>query len=153
MSFSCVTQELNTSTSMGRMCMNLLMTFAQFERELASKRAYDKMAATTRKGFWPGGTIPYGYKRIDKRLVVDPETAPNVIKICEWYLELGTPKFVAKRLTENGIQRFPERDKPFDTIMVATALRNCVYIVFPRARGRYPLSYASYASSARVPRV
>ena len=137
-SFSCVTQELNTSTSMGRMCMNLLMTFAQFERELASERTSDKMAATRRKGFWPGGTVPYGYKRIDKRLVVDPETAPNVIKIFEWYLELGTPKLVAKRLAENGIMRFPKKNKPFDTVMVATALRNCVYI------GRVPLKSESF---------
>ena len=137
-SFSCVTQELNTSTSMGRMCMNLLMTFAQFERELASERTSDKMAATRRKGIWPGGTVPYGYKRIEKRLVVDPDTAPNVVKIFEWYLELGTPKLVAKRLTEKGILRFPERNKPFDTVMVATALRNCVYI------GRVPLKNESF---------
>ncbi len=137
-SFSCVTQELNTSTSMGRMCMNLLMTFAQFERELASERTSDKMAATRRKGFWPGGTVPYGYRRIDKRLVVDPEIAPNVIKMFEWYLELGTPKLVAKRLAENGIMRFPKKNKPFDTVMVATALRNCVYI------GRVPLKSESF---------
>lgn len=137
-SFACVTQELNTSTSMGRMCMNLLMTFAQFERELASERTSDKMAATRRKGFWPGGTVPYGYKRVKKRLVVDPETAPNVVKIFEWYLELGTPKLVARRLAENGILRFPEKNKPFDTVMVATALRNCVYI------GRVPLKKESF---------
>lgn len=70
--------------------------------------------------------------------MVDPETAPNVVKIFEWYLELGTPKLVAKRLAENGIMRFPEKNKPFDTVMVATALRNCVYV------GRVPLKNESF---------
>ena len=126
-SFSCVTQEFNTSTSMGRMCMNLLMTFAQFERELCSERVRDKMSATRRKGIWPGGIVPYGYRQVDHRLVPEPEEAENVRKIFRWYLELGSPKAVAARLNEKGILRFPERGVPWDTVKVSTCVRNCLY--------------------------
>ena len=67
-----VTQQIDTSTSMGRMIINLLMSFAQFERECASDRVRDKIAATRKKGIWPGGLPPYGYKNVDKKLIPDP---------------------------------------------------------------------------------
>ena len=70
-----VTQQIDTSTSMGRMIINLLMSFAQFERECASDRVRDKIAATRKKGIWPGGLPPYGYKNVDKKLIPDPEKA------------------------------------------------------------------------------
>ena len=74
-----VTQQIDTSTSMGRMIVNLLMSFAQFEREMTSDRIRDKFAASRRKGLWMGGVIPYGYKNVDYRLVVDPEQAEKVL--------------------------------------------------------------------------
>ena len=74
-----VTQQIDTSTSMGRMIVNLLMSFAQFEREMTSDRIRDKFAASRRKGLWMGGVIPYGYKNVDHRLVVDPEQAEKVL--------------------------------------------------------------------------
>ena len=74
-----VTQQIDTSTSMGRMIVNLLMSFAQFEREMTSDRVRDKMAASRKKGIWTGGVIPYGYKSIDSKLVPDPENAPKVL--------------------------------------------------------------------------
>lgn len=127
-SFSCVTQELNTATSTGRMVINRLMTFAQFERELCAERVSDKVAATRKKGLWTGGVIPYGYQLENRHLIIDPQTAPNVVKIFEWYLELGTPKRVARRLAEHGILRHPEKNKPWDTRLVLSALQNCIYI-------------------------
>lgn len=74
-----VTQQIETSSSMGRMIVNLLMSFAQFEREMTSDRVWDKMAASRKKGIWTGGVIPYGYKSIDSKLVPDPENAPKVL--------------------------------------------------------------------------
>ena len=74
-----VTQQIDTSTSMGRMIVNLLMSFAQFEREMTFDRVRDKMAASRKKGIWTGGVIPYGYKSIDSKLVPDPENAPKVL--------------------------------------------------------------------------
>ena len=74
-----VTQQIDTSTSMGRMILNLLMSFAQFEREMTSDRVRDKMAASRKKGIWTGGVIPYGYKSIDSKLVPDPENAPIIV--------------------------------------------------------------------------
>lgn len=126
-SFVSVTQEFNTSTSMGRMVLNLLMTFAQFEREIISERVADKVAQSRRLGYWTGGYVPYGYKRVDKKLVPDPQTAPNVRKMFEWYVHFGTPKLVSRRLKAEGILRFPEKGIAWNTVMVATALRNCVY--------------------------
>lgn len=137
-SFTCVTQELNTSTSMGRMVMNLLMTFAQFEREMTIERVRDKIHATRKKGIWSGGQVPYGYKSSDRRLIPDPETAPNVQKIFEWYLELGTPKLVVRKLNEAGIRRYADREHDWNTVMIGTMLRNCIYI------GRVPLKKESF---------
>ena len=126
--FASVTQEFNTDSSMGKMVLNLLMTFSQFERDLTSERVRDKMAATRKKGLWPGGTVPYGYMRVDKRLVPDPETAPNVKHIFELYRETGSPKEVCRRLTEEGILRFPVRKVRWNTPSLSTCLRNVVYI-------------------------
>ena len=134
--FACVTQDLNTSTPMGRMCTNILMTFAQFEREVTSERVTDKMEATRRKGLWPGGSVPYGYKRENKRLIPNPDEAPNLVKIFEWFVELGSPKLVVKKLQENHILRGP--GKEWNTEIVGTALRNVVYI------GRVPLREESF---------
>lgn len=136
--FACVTQEFNTSTSMGRMVVNLLMTFAQFEREMTSERVRDKMAATRKKGVWVGGYVPYGYKRVDKKLVPDPKTAPKVSRIFELYLQLGTPKLVARQLEKEGIFYNAEANKLWDTPKISTALRNCLYI------GRVPLKDETY---------
>lgn len=136
--FASVTQEFNTDTSMGRMVLNLLMTFAQFEREMTSERVRDKMAATRRKGLWPGGSVPYGYLRVNKRLVPDPATAANVKHIFELYRDCGSPKRVCRTLTEEGILRFPAKGVKWNTANLSTCLRNVVYI------GRVPLGEESY---------
>ena len=136
--FASVTQEFNTDTSMGRMVLNLLMTFAQFERELTSERVRDKMAAARKKGLWPGGTVPYGYMRVRKRLVPDPATSVNVKHIFELYRDTGSPKRVCKTLTQEGIFRFPDRQVKWNTVSLSTCLRNIVYI------GRVPLGNESF---------
>ena len=77
-SFVAVTQQFNTTTSMGRLTLNVLLSFAQFERELSSERVRDKVAASRKKGKWTGGSVPLGYDSKDKKLVVNPAEAKTV---------------------------------------------------------------------------
>ena len=70
MSFVAVTQQFNTTTSMGRLTLNILLSFAQFEREVIGERVRDKIAASKRKGIWVGGPVPLGYAAVEKKLVV-----------------------------------------------------------------------------------
>src|ERR1700741_4176975 len=88
-SFVSVTQQFNTTTSMGRLTLNVLLSFAQFEREVPSERIRDKIAASKRKGLWVGGPLPLGYDMKDKKLVVEAEEADTVRYIYECYLKLG----------------------------------------------------------------
>jgi len=87
-SFVAVTQQFNTTTSMGRLTLNVLLSFAQFERELASERVRDKVAASRKKGKWTGGTVPLGYDTKDKKLVINKAEAETVRTIFRLYLEL-----------------------------------------------------------------
>ena len=80
-----VTQQIDTSSSMGRMIVNLLMSFAQYEREMTSDRVRDKMAASRKRGMWTGGIVPYGYKTVDRKLVIDTERAQEVLFAFERY--------------------------------------------------------------------
>ena len=88
-SFVAVTQQFNTTTSMGRLTLNVLLSFAQFERELAGERIRDKFAASRRKGMWMGGTVPLGYDVKDRKLVINADEAERVRLIFERYLALG----------------------------------------------------------------
>ena len=101
-----VTQKFDTSTSMGRMMLNMLMTFAQFEREMTSDRIRDKMAATRKKGMWTGGVVPYGYKSIDRKLVVDPSRKDEVLFAFEHYAQnhsfLQTTRDLLERFGTRG---------------------------------------------------
>ena len=87
-SFVAVTQQFNTTTSMGRLTLNVLLSFAQFERELSSERVRDKVAASRRKGKWMGGTVPLGYDVKDKKLVINKDEAETIRYIFKRYLEL-----------------------------------------------------------------
>src|SRR4029079_11407362 len=87
-SFVAVTQQFNTTTSMGRLTLNVLLSFAQFERELASERVRDKVAASRKKGKWTGGTVPLGYEAKHKKLVINKNEGQTVRTIFQLYLEL-----------------------------------------------------------------
>ena len=89
-SFVAITQQFNTTTSMGRLTLNILLSFAQFERELSSERVRDKIAASRAKGKWTGGNIPFGYRTHDKKLIIDDREAETVRYIFKRYLELGS---------------------------------------------------------------
>src|SRR6201981_830397 len=88
-SFVAVTQPFNTTPSMGRLTLNVLLSFAQFEREVTGERIRDKIAASRRKGMWMGGMVPLGYDLEDRHLVVNPEEANRVKEIFQAYLAEG----------------------------------------------------------------
>src|SRR3954465_5352415 len=89
-SFVSVTQHFNTTTSMGRLTLNVLLSFAQFEREVTSERIRDKIAASKRKGLWVGGIVPLGYRVENRKLVVDEPEAEIVQLVFARYRELGS---------------------------------------------------------------
>jgi len=103
-SFVSVTQSFNTTSSMGRLTLNVLLSFAQFEREVIGERVRDKIAASKRKGIWVGGPVPLGYRCIDKKLVVVPEEAEMVRIIFRCYLDLGSMGAVIEDLDRRGIR-------------------------------------------------
>jgi site-specific DNA recombinase len=103
-SFVSVTQQFNTTTSMGRLTLNVLLSFAQFEREVTSERIRDKMAASKRKGLWVGGTLPLGYEMKDGKIAVVEEEAELVRSIFRRYLELGSVNELLRDLREGNIR-------------------------------------------------
>src|ERR1700747_634584 len=86
--FVSVTQSFNNTNSMGRLTLNILLSFAQFERELGSERVRDKIAASKRRGLWTGGGVPLGYKAENKQLVIDPVEAEIVRRIFRRFVTL-----------------------------------------------------------------
>ena len=103
-SFVSVTQSFNTTSSMGRLTLNVLLSFAQFEREVIGERVRDKIAASKRKGIWVGGPVPLGYANVDKKLVVVPEEAETVRSIYSRYLELGSIGALVAELDRTGVR-------------------------------------------------
>src|SRR5450631_104551 len=135
-SFVAVTQQFNTTTSMGRLTLNVLLSFAQFERELSSERVRDKIAASRRKGKWTGGTVPLGYEAQDKKLVINKTEAETVRTIFRRYLALGSFSKLVADLDRRGIvtkRRVTKVAKynggiPFTYGPLAHFLKNRVYL-------------------------
>src|SRR5215218_8869451 len=103
-SFVSVTQAFNTTTSMGRLTLNVLLSFAQFEREVTGERIRDKIAASKRKGMRMGGPVPLGYDVKDKKLVINTEEAERVRYIFGRYLELKSLTELLRDLRQRGIR-------------------------------------------------
>ena len=102
-SFVSVTQQFNTTTSMGRLTLNVLLSFAQFEREVTSERIRDMIAASKKKGMWMGGPVPMGYRVEQKRLVIEPTEADLVRQLFDLYLEIGSAPRLKERVDELGL--------------------------------------------------
>src|SRR5467141_210511 len=100
-SFVAVTQQFNTTTSMGRLTLNVLLSFAQFEREVTGIR--DKIAASKRKGIWMGGFVPLGYNVCDRRIVIDEREAETVRYVFRRYQELGCVRLLKEDLDRRGV--------------------------------------------------
>jgi site-specific DNA recombinase len=103
-SFVAVTQQFNTTTSMGRLTLNVLLSFAQFEREVTGERIRDKIAASKQKGMWMGGLVPLGYEVHERRLIVNQSEAETVREIFRRYLELGCVRLLMEELNRHGIR-------------------------------------------------
>lgn len=124
--FSSVTQEVNTTTSSGRMMLNNLVNFAQYEREVIAERIRDKMAASRKKGKWVGGSVPFGYMPVDKKLVENPEEAEIVRWMFRQYESLYSVRDIADRLNEKNM--LFRKGKKWNIKHVYRILRNHIYI-------------------------
>jgi site-specific DNA recombinase len=102
-SFVSVTQQFNTTSSMGRLTLNVLLSFAQFEREITSERIRDKFKASKEKGMWMGGYVPLGYDVKDRHLLINPEEAKTIQYIFEQYLALGNVRNLKQNLDDKHI--------------------------------------------------
>ena len=102
-SFVAVTQHFNTTTSMGRLTLNVLLSFAQFEREVTGERIRDKIAASRRKGIWMGGVVLLGYEARERRLVINPAEAEVVRQVFGRYLDLGCVRLLKEELNRRGV--------------------------------------------------
>ena len=135
-SFVSVTQQFNTTTSMGRLTLNVLLSFAQFEREVTSERIRDKIAASKRKGLWVGGMVPLGYDTKDRKITVNEDEAERVRSIFRSYLKLGSLNLLMADLRKRGIVTKVRTLKsgktvggiPFTRGPLAHLLRNRFYI-------------------------
>ncbi len=144
-SFVAVTQQFNTTTSMGRLTLNVLLSFAQFERELSSERVRDKIAASRAKGKWTGGTIPFGYKTHDKKLVINAPEAEIVRYIFKRYLELGSFEPLVLDLDAKGMRSRIKKSKGVDAHVasrftygpLAYLLNNRVYVGEVTHKGKW----------------
>lgn len=103
-SFVSVTQAFNTATSMGRLTLNMLLSFAQFEREVTAERIRDKIAASKRKELWMGGNVPLGYRADGRPLKIDDTEAKTIRKLYELFLACGTLREAKMAADELGIR-------------------------------------------------
>ena len=147
-SFVSVTQSFNTTSSMGRLTLNVLLSFAQFEREVTGERIRDKIAASKKKGIWMGGVVPLGYRVENRKLVVDEAEADTVRLIFRLYLELGSLPALQRELRDRGIRSRPRAlatgrmigDVPLTNGPLCHMLKNRMYVGEINHRG------ASYKS-------
>jgi hypothetical protein len=134
-SFVSVTQQFNTTSSMGRLTLNVLLSFAQFEREVTGERIRDKIAASKKKGMWMGGNVPLGYDASERTLVINPAEAETVRRIFALYRELGCVRRVKEEADRLGLhtKRTTSADgaerggKPFTRGHIYTLLSNPIY--------------------------
>ncbi len=135
-SFVSVTQQFNTTTSMGRLTLNILLSFAQFEREVTAERIRDKIAASKKKGMWMGGVVPLGYDTKDKRLLPNQEEAGTVRKLFTLYLETGSVRLLKAEADRLGLRTKArakkdggiETGRPFARGHLYRLLANPIYI-------------------------
>lgn len=124
--FVSVTQSFSTTTSMGRLTLNILLSFAQFERELAGERIRDKFAASRARGMWMGGWAPLGYDVVDRKLVINETEADLVRHIFERFAKLGSATKLVAELLASGVRN--KRGRPIDKGFAYKLFRNRLYI-------------------------
>ena len=125
-SFCSVTQQIDTSTSAGKMMLNILMSFSEYERLVIAERTRDKMAASRKRGMWMGGCVPYGFYVKEKKLYTHPEEALVVKRIFKRFIEIQSPKQIAYELNRDGITL--RTGNPWNTGYIYRILSNYVYV-------------------------
>jgi site-specific DNA recombinase len=126
-SFVSVTQQFNTTTSMGRLTLNVLLSFAQFEREVTSERIRDKIAASKKKGIWMGGLVPLGYDARDRKLIINPEEAAIVRRIFHRYAETGDIDLIKAELDAENLRTKARTGRAKSRWGERLFTRNCLY--------------------------
>ena len=124
--FVSVTQSFNTTTSMGRLTLNILLSFAQFEREVIGERIRDKIAASRKRGMWMGGFVPLGYEVRDRKLAINEAEAATVRMIFERFVEVGSATALARTLAAEGVRT--RRGRLVDKGFLYKLINNRVYI-------------------------
>lgn len=124
--FVSVTQSFNTTTSMGRLTLNVLLSFAQFEREISAERIKDKFAASKRKGIWMGGHPPIGYNVQDRKLVINTTEADTVRTIFRRFVETGSAALIVQEMAQAGV--VSKYGNPLDKNAIYRILHNHLYI-------------------------
>jgi DNA invertase Pin-like site-specific DNA recombinase len=140
-SFVSVTQQFNTTTSMGRLTLNVLLSFAQFEREVTSERIRDKIAASKRKGLWVGGPLPLGYQMKDGKIAVVEAETERVRLIFRRYLELGGVNALVRDLRERNIRT---KERPLATGVVRGGVPFGRGSLFYLLRNRFYIGEVTY---------
>jgi DNA invertase Pin-like site-specific DNA recombinase len=150
--FVSVTQSFNTTTSMGRLTLNILLSFAQFEREVIGERIRDKVAASKARGMWMGGKVPLGYDVRDRKLVVNEAEAARVRRVFELFTETGSGIETVRRCRTEGITT--KTGRPIDKGDVYKILHLRTYVGEVAHRGNvYPGEHAAIVSRALWDRV
>jgi site-specific DNA recombinase len=124
--FVSVTQSFNTTTSMGRLTLNILLSFAQFEREVIGERIRDKFAASRKKGMWMGGFVPLSYDVNDRKLIINKAEAATVRMIFERFIKIGSATELVRKLRAEGVRG--KQGKLVDKGYVYKLLNNRVYV-------------------------
>jgi len=140
-SFVSVTQQFNTTTSMGRLTLNVLLSFAQFEREVTSERIRDKIAASKRKGLWVGGPLPLGYRMQDGKIAIVPDEAKTVRYIFSRYLELGGVNALTRDLRQRNVRT---KVRPLKTGIIRGGVNFGRGALFYLLRNRFYIGEVSY---------
>ena len=147
-SFSAVTQQINSATSMGRLMLNVLLSFAQFEREVIGERIRDKVAASRKRGMWMGGFVPLGYDVRDRKLVVNDAEADLVGAVFTGFVETRSGTVLLRRLREG--RATTKRGKPFTKTDIYRVLNNRVYLGEAVHKGTaYPGEHDAIVTSAQ----
>jgi site-specific DNA recombinase len=144
--FVSVTQSFNTTTSMGRLTLNILLSFAQFEREVTAERIRDKVRASRMKGMWMGGCPPLGYEVKDRKLVENPVDSAHVRWVFARFIEIGSGTELARELAERGVTT--ARGHRIDKKFIYRMLNNRAYIGEAVHKGTsYPGEHAAIVDS------
>ena len=135
--FVSVTQSFNTTTSMGRLTLNILLSFAQFEREVIGERIRDKFAASRKRGLWMGGRVPLGYDVRDRKLVINEAEAAVVVRVFEGFAEIGSATALTRALRAEGATT--KQGKPINKGDIYKLLNNRTYVGEAAHKGQvYP---------------